>query len=86
MKEKLQNDVTTQKGFASPKVSTCFPGDIRGVSVCADSAGMIGHCQIYTFGHVGKGKATGKQVQYKHMMFTWWLHYAKRFLALPLRI
>uniref|UniRef100_A0A8C2C3D1 Interleukin 17 receptor E-like n=1 Tax=Cyprinus carpio TaxID=7962 RepID=A0A8C2C3D1_CYPCA len=37
-------------------------GDIRGVSVCADSAGMIGHCQIYTFGNVGKGKATGKQV------------------------
>lgn len=53
--------------FGSPKVSTCFPGDIRGVSVCADSAGMIGHCQIYTF---GKGKATGKQVQYKHMMLT----------------
>uniref|UniRef100_A0A8C1C0C0 Interleukin 17 receptor E-like n=1 Tax=Cyprinus carpio carpio TaxID=630221 RepID=A0A8C1C0C0_CYPCA len=23
---------------------------------------MIGHCQIYTFGNVGKGKATGKQV------------------------
>uniref|UniRef100_A0A672RVQ2 Putative interleukin-17 receptor E-like n=1 Tax=Sinocyclocheilus grahami TaxID=75366 RepID=A0A672RVQ2_SINGR len=23
---------------------------------------MIGHCQMYTFGHVGKGKATGKQV------------------------
>ncbi|XP_016145794.1 putative interleukin-17 receptor E-like [Sinocyclocheilus grahami] len=40
-------------------------GDIRGVSVCADSAGMIGHCQIYTFGHVGKGKATGKQVDVK---------------------
>ncbi|KAI2648313.1 hypothetical protein H4Q32_018380 [Labeo rohita] len=37
-------------------------GDIRGVSVCADSAGMIGHCQIYTFGHVGKGTANGKQV------------------------
>uniref|UniRef100_A0A672LCA1 Interleukin 17 receptor E-like n=1 Tax=Sinocyclocheilus grahami TaxID=75366 RepID=A0A672LCA1_SINGR len=53
--------------FGSPKDSNCFPGDIRGVSVCADSAGMIGHCQIYTFGHVGKGKATGKQVQYKHM-------------------
>ncbi|XP_039513960.1 putative interleukin-17 receptor E-like isoform X1 [Pimephales promelas] len=35
-------------------------GDIRGVLVCADSAGMIGHCQIYTFGRVGN--ATGKQV------------------------
>uniref|UniRef100_A0A8C2GZ46 Interleukin 17 receptor E-like n=1 Tax=Cyprinus carpio TaxID=7962 RepID=A0A8C2GZ46_CYPCA len=48
--------------FGSSKVLTVFPGDIRGVSVCADSAGMIGHCQIYTFGNVGKGKATGKQV------------------------
>ncbi|XP_043083268.1 putative interleukin-17 receptor E-like [Puntigrus tetrazona] len=37
-------------------------GNIRGVSVCADFAGMMGHCQVYTFGHVGKGKATGKLV------------------------
>ncbi|CAM4734786.1 unnamed protein product [Leuciscus chuanchicus] len=36
--------------------------DIRGVLACADSAGMIGHCQIYTFGRVGRGNATGKQV------------------------
>nr|XP_002666936.2 putative interleukin-17 receptor E-like [Danio rerio] len=37
-------------------------GNIRGVSVCADSAGMIGHCQIYTFGRVGGFNVTGKQV------------------------
>ncbi|XP_067235770.1 interleukin-17 receptor E-like protein [Chanodichthys erythropterus] len=37
-------------------------GDIRGVLVCADSAGMIGHCQMYTFGRVGRENATGKRV------------------------
>ncbi|XP_051548492.1 putative interleukin-17 receptor E-like [Myxocyprinus asiaticus] len=36
--------------------------EIRGVSVCADSAGMMGHCQIYKFGQVAGGNETGKQV------------------------
>ncbi|XP_051978381.1 putative interleukin-17 receptor E-like isoform X2 [Xyrauchen texanus] len=36
--------------------------EIRGVSVCADSAGMMGHCQIYKFVQVAGGNETGKQV------------------------
>ncbi|TRY55829.1 hypothetical protein DNTS_035036 [Danionella cerebrum] len=37
-------------------------GDMHGVSVCANSAGMIGNCQMYTFGQVGGKNSTGKQV------------------------
>ncbi|XP_055048393.2 interleukin-17 receptor E-like protein isoform X1 [Misgurnus anguillicaudatus] len=41
--------------------------DIRGVSLCADSAGMMGHCQIYNFDHDARKSFIGKQagVQFK---------------------
>ncbi|XP_057185785.1 putative interleukin-17 receptor E-like isoform X3 [Triplophysa rosa] len=41
--------------------SVNITGKIRGVSVCVDSAGMMGHCQIYNFGHAGRENFTGKQ-------------------------
>ncbi|XP_051975110.1 putative interleukin-17 receptor E-like isoform X1 [Xyrauchen texanus] len=42
--------------------SVNITSEIRGVSVCSDSAGMMEHCQIYTFGKFAHRNEIGKQV------------------------
>ncbi|XP_072529825.1 interleukin-17 receptor E-like protein isoform X2 [Salminus brasiliensis] len=44
--------------------------DIRGVSMCVHSAGMLGRCQIATFPHNTKERIPGKEVEVQYDCFS----------------